>query len=62
MSVLPYGCTTWTLTKCLGEKVRWELYEDAVCYFERVLEAAPEKKTKKKQHLFSYLPHITQTI
>ena len=32
VSVLLYGCTTWR-----------ELHEDTVCYFEQILEAAPNK-------------------
>ena len=27
----------------LGEKVRWKLHKDAICYFKQILEAAPDK-------------------
>ena len=27
-----------------SEKAKWELFKDAVCYFEQILEAAPYKK------------------
>ena len=29
VSVLLYGCTTWTLNKMPGEQVSWELYKTA---------------------------------
>ena len=29
VSILLYGCTTWTQTKRLEKKVRWELHKDA---------------------------------
>ena len=39
LSVLLYGCTTWTLAKCLEKKL-CRLHEDAVCCFEQILKAA----------------------
>ena len=39
MSVLPYGCTTWTL----GEKARWSLNKIAGYHFGQILEAVPYK-------------------
>ena len=36
VSVVLYGCTTWTLTKCFRGKARQELHQDAACYFEEI--------------------------
>ena len=33
MSILLYGCTTWTLRK-RRKKFRWELYKNAACSIE----------------------------
>ena len=41
VSVLLYGCTTWTLTKRLEKKLVGELHKDAAGCFEQILEAAP---------------------
>ena len=43
VSVLLYGCTTWTLTKCKEKKIRWELHKEATSYVEQILEATPHK-------------------
>ena len=32
MSVLLYGCTTWTFKKCLVKKARWEQRKDGAPY------------------------------
>ena len=39
LSILMYGCTTWTLTKCKEKK----LLKNAASYFEQILKAAPHK-------------------
>ena len=39
MSVQLYGCTTRT-NELLKEKARWELYIDAACCFQQILEVA----------------------
>ena len=39
VSVLMYGCFTWTLTNRLEKKTRGELHKDTACCFEIVLEA-----------------------
>ena len=57
VSILLYGCTTWTLTKCIGKKVD---ENDA-----RMLRAIWNKFWRQhpsKQHLYSHLPPITKTI
>ena len=57
---IPSSCSYFNTTLWLhhlklkgkpGEKDQWELYKNAVCYFEQILEAAPY-----------HLPPITQTI
>ena len=42
-SILLYGCTTWTLTKRLEKKTRWQLHNNAACNPEQVLAATPHK-------------------
>ena len=57
VSVLLYGCTTWTLTKRLENKI------DGSCT--RMLPAALNKSWKQhptKKQLYGHLPPITQTI
>ena len=43
VSILLYGCTTWTLTKRLGEEARRQLHKNAVRNLEQVLAATPHK-------------------
>ena len=43
VSILLYGCTTWTLTKKDGEKARRQLHKNAASNIEQVLEATPNK-------------------
>ena len=57
MSILLYGCTTWT-NKMLGEKARQELNKDATCCIQQILKAAPYK-TKAVWPLISHLPNHT---
>ena len=57
VSILLYGCTTWTLTITAGEKARRQLHQNAVSNIERVLEVTPHK-----QQLYGYLPPIMKTI
>ena len=38
VSVLLYGCSTWTQMKRLEEKTRWELHQNAGCSFGQILE------------------------
>ena len=57
MSILLYGCTTWTLTKCMEKK----LYG----HYTRMLRAILNKSWRqhpKKQQLYGHLPPITKTI
>ena len=57
VSVLLYGCTIWTLTKRLENKI------DGSCT--RMLRAALNKSWKQhptKKQLYGHLPPITQTI
>ena len=42
-SILQYGCTTWTLTKCMEKKLDGKLHKNAESNMEQVLEAAPHK-------------------
>ena len=56
-SVLLYGCTIWTLTKRLEEKVNGN--------YTRVLRAVLNKAWKQhptKQHLYGHLPPISKII
>ena len=43
VSILLYGCTTWTLTKRLEKKARRQLHKNAESNIEQVLEATPHK-------------------
>ena len=57
VSILLYGCTTWTLTKWLEKK------QD--CNYTRMLRAILNKswwQHPKKHQLYSYMPPITKTI
>ena len=57
MSVLLYGCTTWTLIKLLEKKLD--------CNYTRILRAILNKSLWQhptKQQLYGHLPPITKTI
>ena len=43
VSILLYGCTTWTLTKRLENKARRQLHKNAASNIEQVLEETPYK-------------------
>ena len=45
VSILLYGCTTWTLTKRLREEARRQLYKNVASNIEQVLAATPQKGT-----------------
>ena len=57
VSILLYGCTTWTLTKRIKKKLDGN--------YIRMLRAILNKSWRhhsKKQHLYSHIPAITKTI
>ena len=57
VSILLYGCTTWTLTKRLEKKL--------VCNYTRMLRAILNKFWRQhptKHQLYGHLPPITKTI
>ena len=57
VSILLYGCTTWTLTKWLEKRL------DSNCT--KILQAILNRSWRRhptKQQLYSYLPTITKTI
>ena len=57
VSILLYGCTTWTLTKCMGKKLDGN--------YTRMLEAILNKSWRQhptKQQLYDHLPPISETI
>ena len=57
MSILLYGCSTWTLTKSMEKKVNDN--------YTRMLRAIFNKSWRQhptKQQLYGYLPPITKTI
>ena len=57
VSIQQYGCTTWTLTKCLEKKL--------VGNYTRMLRAILNKSWRQhptRQQLYGYLPPITKTI
>ena len=43
VSILLYGCTTWTLKKTAGEETRQQLHKNAVSNIEQVLATTPYK-------------------
>ena len=43
VSILLYGCTTWTLKKTAGEEARRQLHKNAASNLEQVLAATPHK-------------------
>ena len=57
ISVLLYGCTTWTLMKTLGEKARWELHKDTVCVLNKSWKQHPTK-----QQLYDHLAPISHDM
>ena len=57
VSILLYGCTTWTLTKWLEKKIDGN--------YTRMLRAILNKSWRQhptKHQLYGHLPHITKTI
>ena len=57
MSILLYGCTTWTLTKCMEKKLDGN--------YTRMLRAVLNKSWRQyptKQQLYSHLPIIMKNI
>ena len=57
MSILLYGCTTWTLTKCMEQK-----FDDN---YARMLQAILNKSWRQhptKQQLYGHLPPLMKTI
>ena len=57
VSILLYGCTTWTLTKRMKEKLNGN--------YTRILRAILNKSWRQhptKQQLYGHLPSITKTI
>ena len=57
VSILLYGCTTWTLTKRMEKKIDGN--------YARILQAILNKKWRQhpsKQQLYGHLPPITKTI
>ena len=57
VSILLYGCTTWTLTKCMEKKLDNN--------YTRTLQAILNKSWRQhltKQQLYSHLPPIMKTI
>ena len=55
VSILLYGCTTWTLTKCMEKKTKWELHKNATCCFEQILVA----KWHKTAAVWPHTSHLT---
>ena len=43
VSILLYGCTTWTLTKRMEKKLDAQLHKNAASNIEQVLAATPHK-------------------
>ena len=57
VSILLYGCTTWTLTKRMEKKLNGN--------YTRMLRAILNRSWRQhptKQQLYGHLPHITKTI
>ena len=57
ISILLYGCTTWTLTKCMEKKLDGN--------YTRTFRAVSNKSWRQhptKQQLYGHLPPITKTI
>ena len=57
MSIRPYGCTTWTLTKRMEKKLDGK--------YTKILQAIlnkPLRQCPTKQQLYGHLPPITKTI
>ena len=43
VSLMPYGCTTWTLTNRVEKKAWQQLHKNAASNIEHVQKAAPQK-------------------
>ena len=48
VSILLYGCTTWTLNKTAREEARRLLYKSVASNIEQVLAATPHKAPSRK--------------
>ena len=58
VSILLYGCTTWTLTKLMEKKLlHKQLHKNAASNIEQVLETAPQKAAA-----VCHIPPITKLI
>ena len=44
-----------------GEKARWELHKNAVCWFEQILEAAPHKTAAARPRISNLRIHPSKT-
>ena len=58
MSILLYGCTTWTLTKRLEKKLNGILHKNAASNIEQF----PTRQHPTRHQLYGYQPPITKTI
>ena len=50
MSILLYGCTTWTLTKSMEKKAWRQLHKNAASNIEPFLETASHKAAAVRSH------------
>ena len=50
VSILLYGCTTWTLTQTVGEEARRQLHKNVASNMEQVLAATPNKAPPASHH------------
>ena len=57
VSILLYGCTTWTLTKCMEKKL-----DDNYTRIVRAIVNKSWRQHSTKQQLYGNLPPITKTI
>ena len=49
VSVLLSRCTTWTLTKSIKEKAKWELHNKTTCCYEQILGTSSHKTAAARQ-------------
>ena len=62
MSILLYGCTTWTLTKHMEKKLHGNYIRKLRAILNKPWKQQPKKQQPKKQKLHSHLTPITKTI
>ena len=60
VSILQYGCTTWTRTKHMEKKARLELHKKASYILEHILEVTPRKTAAVRPPVSYFTNHSSK--